>query len=64
MSHLNSPIAEFFPEMVPPTGYTLFWQIFEGESVPVNGSIDLTDRPGLGLSLNETFVAAHRVAQA
>ncbi|HKG26360.1 MAG TPA: enolase C-terminal domain-like protein [Thermomicrobiales bacterium] len=62
MAHLNSPIAEFFPEFVPPVGYTLFWRIFTGESVPENGSISLSDRPGLGLALNETFVAAQRAA--
>jgi L-alanine-DL-glutamate epimerase-like enolase superfamily enzyme len=60
MAHLNSPIAEFFPEMQPPTGYTLFWRIFTGEPEPENGFITLDDRPGLGWSLNEEFVAAHR----
>ena len=48
--------------MVPPVGYTLFWRIFTGESVPENGSIALAERPGLGLALNEAFVAAHRGA--
>jgi L-rhamnonate dehydratase len=60
MSHLNSPIAEYFPEMFPPTGYTLFWRIFDGEPVPENGSISLDDRPGLGLTLNEAFLTAQR----
>ena len=61
MAHLNSPIAEFFPEFDPPIGYTLFWRIFNGEAEPADGYIDLpADRPGLGLELNEAFVAQHR----
>jgi L-alanine-DL-glutamate epimerase-like enolase superfamily enzyme len=61
MAHMNSPIAEFFPEFDPPIGYTLFWRIFKGEAEPVDGFIDLpADRPGLGLTLNEEFVDEHR----
>lgn len=60
MAHLNSPLAEFFPEMQPPSGYTLFWRIFSGEPTPVDGYITLEERPGLGLGLNQEFVAQHR----
>ena len=61
MAHLNSPIAEFFPILDPPDGNTLFWHVFSGEPTPTAGRITLTDRPGLGLSLNEDFVARYRV---
>ncbi len=54
MASLNSPIAEFFPKVGVEVGNELFWYIFDGEPVPVNGSIDLDDTtPGLGLSVNE-----------
>ena len=54
MASLNSPIAEFFPKVDVEVGNELFWYIFDGEPVPVNGSIDLDDTtPGLGLSVNE-----------
>jgi L-rhamnonate dehydratase len=61
MAHLNSPIAEFFPLLDPPDGNTLFWHVFSGEPTPVNGFITIGDRPGLGLTLNEEFVARYRV---
>ncbi len=60
MAHLNSPLAEFFPDTDPPLGYTLFWRIFSGEPRAVDGYITLDERPGLGLSLNAPFVAQHR----
>jgi L-alanine-DL-glutamate epimerase-like enolase superfamily enzyme len=62
MAHMNSPIAEFFPPMTPPSGYTLFWHIFAGEPKPDRGYISLDHRPGLGIQLNEAFVAEHRAA--
>jgi L-alanine-DL-glutamate epimerase-like enolase superfamily enzyme len=61
VSHLNSPIAEFFPLLDPPDGNTLFWHVFAGEPTPENGHLTLADRPGLGLTLNEDFVARYRV---
>jgi L-alanine-DL-glutamate epimerase-like enolase superfamily enzyme len=61
VAHLNSPIAEFFPLLDPPDGNTLFWHVFAGEPTPVDGHITLADRPGLGLTLNEDFVARYRV---
>jgi L-rhamnonate dehydratase len=54
MASLNSPIAEFFPKVDVEVGNELFWYIFDGEPVPVDGYIDLDDaKPGLGLTVNE-----------
>lgn len=54
MSNLNSPMAEFFPQVDVEVGNELFWYIFDGEPTPVDGYIDLEeDRPGLGLTVNE-----------
>ena len=54
MASLNSPIAEFFPKVDVEVGNELFWYIFDGEPVPVDGSIDLDENtPGLGLTVNE-----------
>lgn len=60
MAHLNSPIAEFFPPMDPQIGYTLFWDLIDGEPEPTDGYIDLPATPGFGLTLNERNVAAWR----
>ena len=43
MASLNSPIAEFFPKVDVEVGNELFWYIFDGEPVPVDGYIDLDD---------------------
>ena len=54
MASLNSPMAEFFPKVDVEVGNELFWYIFDGEPVPVDGSIDLDEQtPGLGLTVNE-----------
>jgi L-rhamnonate dehydratase len=54
MASLNSPMAEFFPKVDVEVGNELFWYIFEGEPVPVDGYIDLDENtPGLGLTVNE-----------
>ena len=60
MAHLNSPLAEYFPALDPPDRNTLFWRFFTGEPTPIDGHIDLVDRPGFGLSLNEAFLAQYR----
>ena len=54
MASLNSPIAEFFPQVDVEVGNELFWYIFDGEPLPENGYIDLDEKtPGLGLTINE-----------
>ncbi|MGB6690440.1 MAG: L-rhamnonate dehydratase [Terracidiphilus sp.] len=64
MSSLNSPIAEFFPKVDVEVGNELFWYIFDGEPVPVDGFIDLDDStPGLGLTVNEESLKRFRVIE-
>jgi L-rhamnonate dehydratase len=62
MASLNSPIAEFFPQVDVEVGNELFWYIFDGEPVPTNGYIDLDEnRPGLGLTINEESLKRFKV---
>ena len=54
-SHLNSPMAEYFPPASDGGALdddTLFWELFIGEPRAENGFIRLPDKPGLGLELN------------
>jgi L-rhamnonate dehydratase len=54
MASLNSPMAEFFPQIDVEVGNELFWYIFDGEPRAKEGFIDLDDRlPGFGLTINE-----------
>lgn len=50
ISHMNSPITEYFPppEGVP-DGNELFWSLFVGEPRVKDGYITLPETPGLGL---------------
>jgi L-rhamnonate dehydratase len=55
MSHINSPLAEYFPP--PPADRATdsnetFWRIFSGEPRAELGRILLSDRPGLGVEVN------------
>jgi len=55
MAHLNSPMAEYFPsisEGAPLDDDTLFWELFQGEPLVVDGHVTLSSKPGLGLELN------------
>jgi len=62
MANLNSPLAEFFPEVDVEVGNELFWYIFDGEPTPTNGYIDLDDKiPGLGLTVNEESLRRFKV---
>ncbi len=62
MASLNSPIAEFFPQVDVEVGNELFWYIFDGEPVPKDGYIDLDDNlPGLGLAVNEESLKRFRI---
>jgi L-alanine-DL-glutamate epimerase-like enolase superfamily enzyme len=64
MASLNSPIAEFFPKVDVEVGNELFWYIFDGEPVPVNGSIDLDENtPGLGLTVNEESLKRFKIIE-
>ncbi len=64
MASLNSPIAEFFPQVDVEVGNELFWYIFDGEPVPTSGYINLDDSvPGLGLTVNEDSLKRFRVIE-
>ncbi len=64
MASLNSPIAEFFPQVDVEVGNELFWYIFNGEPVPTNGYINLDDSlPGLGLTVSEESLKRFRVIE-
>jgi L-alanine-DL-glutamate epimerase-like enolase superfamily enzyme len=47
------PLVEYFPDMEPDTGNELFWKIFRGNPQASNGSIELSDAPGVGISIYE-----------
>jgi len=54
MASYNSPMAEFFPPVDVEVGNELFWYIFKGEPMPVDGYIELNEElPGLGLTIDE-----------
>ena len=64
ISHMNSPIAEFFPppeDAVPPDGNEIFWRLFSGEPTPKDGYITLPEIPGLGLEINRDIVDKFRI---
>lgn len=52
MSSYAAPISEYFPKVPVEVGNELFWYIFDGEPVAVDGHVNLADdRPGFGLTL-------------
>jgi L-alanine-DL-glutamate epimerase-like enolase superfamily enzyme len=64
MASLNSPMAEFFPKVDVEVGNELFWYIFDGEPVPVEGYIDLDENtPGLGLTVNEESLKRFKIIE-
>src|SRR5271170_2335886 len=64
MASLNSPIAEFFPKVDVEVGNELFWYIFDGEPVPVDGHVSLSDHtPGLGLTVNEESLKRFKIIE-
>jgi L-rhamnonate dehydratase len=64
MASLNSPMAEFFPKVDVEVGNELFWYIFDGEPVPVDGYINLDENtPGLGLTVNEESLKRFKIIE-
>jgi L-alanine-DL-glutamate epimerase-like enolase superfamily enzyme len=62
MASLNSPIAEYFPQVDVEVGNELFWYIFKGEPVARDGFVELSDDvPGLGLEIDEPALARFKV---
>jgi L-alanine-DL-glutamate epimerase-like enolase superfamily enzyme len=64
MASFNSPMAEFFPQVDVEVGNELFWYIFNGEPLPKDGYIDLSETtPGLGLTVNEEGLKRFHVTE-
>ena len=64
MASLNSPLAEYFPLVDVEVGNELFWYIFDGEPLAVDGHIDLSeDLPGLGLTIKEQELSKFAVIE-
>jgi L-alanine-DL-glutamate epimerase-like enolase superfamily enzyme len=64
MASLNSPMAEFFPPVDVEVGNELFWYIFKGEPMPIDGYINLDENvPGLGLTVDEEALKKFEVIE-
>lgn len=50
------PVIEYFPDVEPDTGNELFWRLFDGNPVAVDGYLSAPSGPGLGVSVNEDTV--------
>ena len=63
-SDTNAPLAEYFPPSEDGRdGNAAYWHIVEGELLAEDGYIELPDRPGLGLELNQEAIERYRVDQ-
>lgn len=58
MSHVNSPMSEYLPPDYR-DGDTFMSELFIGDAVAHDGHITLSDKPGMGVELNEPFVAEY-----
>lgn len=58
MSHINSPLSEYLPPDYR-DGDTFLSELFIGDAVARDGWITLSDRPGMGVELNETAIAEY-----
>jgi L-alanine-DL-glutamate epimerase-like enolase superfamily enzyme len=63
LASLNSPIAEYFATGVR-DGDSFFSELFVGEPVAKAGYLELSDRPGLGVELNEAVVREHLIERS
>jgi L-rhamnonate dehydratase len=64
LSSLNSPMAEYFPNVDVEVGNELFWYIFDGEPKAKDGCIDLDDNvPGLGLTVKKSELEQFEVIE-
>ncbi len=55
MSSFAAPMAEYFPQTEIEVGNEMFWYIFDGEAIAVDGKLQLDDnKPGMGLTLKTT----------
>jgi L-alanine-DL-glutamate epimerase-like enolase superfamily enzyme len=60
MAHANMPLAEFFPHPQR-DGDTFFSELFRGEPAAEGGHIALSDKPGMGVALNDAAVDRYRM---
>lgn len=60
VSHLDSPLIEWFPDDTLRCGYLIHNELFIGEPRPVDGYVEVADRPGLGIELNGDVLAELR----
>ena len=55
-SQVNTPYTEYFPN-VSEGGYSHFWNLFEGNLIAKDGKIAISDKPGLGYTLDRNMLA-------
>ena len=55
-SQVNTPYTEYFPN-VSEGGYSHFWNLFEGNLIAKDGKIAISDKPGLGYTLDKNMLA-------
>jgi len=55
-SQVNTPYTEYFPN-VSEGGYSHFWNLFEGNPIAKDGKIAISDKPGLGYTLDKNMLA-------
>lgn len=58
MAHVNSPMSEYLPPDYR-DGDTFLSELFVGEPVARDGHLTLSDKPGMGVELNEAVVAEY-----
>ncbi len=58
MSHINSPLSEYLPPDYR-DGDTFLSELFIGDAVARDGYITLSNKPGMGVELNEAVVSEH-----
>ena len=57
MANVNCPIAEYFPAHDVEVGNELFYYIFDGDPVAVDGFLQLDDsKPGLGITISDNHL--------
>jgi L-rhamnonate dehydratase len=59
-AHLNSPLIEYFPQGTIRGGYIFYAELFRGEPEAHEGFVELSDRPGLGIELDEAVIERYR----
>ena len=63
ISHLNSPIAEYFPEPLGnPDRNEVFKAFWKGEPAAEDGYVNLSEEPGLGITPDAEMVARFQVS--